>query len=58
MKYRKVFIASLALVFSNHIYAQTPNPHYVTLLNDSMWFYEAQRSGKLPANNNVPWYGV
>jgi hypothetical protein len=31
------------------------NPHYVQLLNYSMLFYEAQRSGKLPANNRIPW---
>lgn len=31
------------------------NIHYANLLNNSMWFYEAQRSGKLPANNRVSW---
>ncbi|KAI9304414.1 hypothetical protein BJ944DRAFT_86205 [Cunninghamella echinulata] len=31
------------------------NPHYAALLNNSMWFYEAQRSGKLPSNNRVSW---
>ncbi|KAI8063654.1 Six-hairpin glycosidase-like protein [Gilbertella persicaria] len=33
----------------------TGNVHYANLLNVSMWFYEAQRSGYLPANNRVPW---
>jgi endoglucanase len=31
------------------------NPHYAQLLNYSMLFYEAQRSGKLPENNRIPW---
>ncbi|KAI9493008.1 Six-hairpin glycosidase-like protein [Zychaea mexicana] len=34
-----------------------PNPHYVALLNDSMWFYEAQQSGRLPSTHRVPWRG-
>ncbi|OBZ87935.1 Endoglucanase 1 [Choanephora cucurbitarum] len=33
----------------------TGNVHYANLLNASMWFYEAQRSGYLPSNNRVPW---
>ncbi|CAO3640679.1 unnamed protein product [Mucor fragilis] len=33
----------------------TVNPHYAQLLNYSMLFYEAQRSGKLPENNRIPW---
>lgn len=36
--------------------AEKPNPEYVRLLNHSILFYEAQRSGKLPADNRVPWY--
>lgn len=31
------------------------NPHYAALLNNSMWFYEAQRSGKLPSDNRISW---
>jgi hypothetical protein len=34
---------------------QIPSPEYVRLLNHSILFYEAQRSGKLPADNRVPW---
>jgi hypothetical protein len=34
---------------------QIPSPEYVRLLNHSVLFYEAQRSGKLPADNRVPW---
>lgn len=33
----------------------TPDPAYVQLLSESLYFYEAQRSGKLPADNRVPW---
>jgi endoglucanase len=33
----------------------TGNVHYANLLSNSLWFYEAQRSGKLPANNRVSW---
>lgn len=34
---------------------QTPSPEYVRLLNHSILFYEAQRSGKLPADNRISW---
>lgn len=33
----------------------TGNVHYANLMNASLWFYEAQRSGKLPSNNRVSW---
>ena len=32
-----------------------PNPQWVNLLGDAIWFYEAQRSGKLSASNRVSW---
>ena len=32
-----------------------PNPHWATVLGESLYFYEEQRSGKLPATNRVPW---
>ncbi|KAG2222099.1 hypothetical protein INT45_007985 [Circinella minor] len=35
------------------IHAQ--NQYYTTLLNDSLYFFEAQRSGILPDNNRVDW---
>lgn len=31
------------------------NPQYANLLGNALWFYEAQRSGKLPADNRVSW---
>ncbi|KAF0386839.1 Six-hairpin glycosidase [Gigaspora margarita] len=37
---------------SNNTY---PNPEYARLVAYSLYFYEAQRSGKLPTNNRVSW---
>ncbi|KAK9761620.1 hypothetical protein K7432_013350 [Basidiobolus ranarum] len=31
------------------------NVPYISLLGDSLLFYEAQRSGKLPPDNRIPW---
>lgn len=36
----------------------TGNVHYANLMNASLWFYEAQRSGKLPSTNRVAWYVI
>ncbi|KAJ7047503.1 glycoside hydrolase family 9 protein [Mycena alexandri] len=33
----------------------TPNPQWSNLLGNLIYFYDAQRSGTLPANNRVPW---
>ncbi|KAI9323762.1 Six-hairpin glycosidase-like protein [Dichotomocladium elegans] len=35
--------------------ARAQNSHYSALLNDSLHFYHAQRSGRLLASNPVPW---
>ena len=32
-----------------------PNQHWLTLLGNALFFYEAQRSGKLPSTNRVSW---
>lgn len=32
-----------------------PNAQWSTLLNNLLYFYEAQRSGKLPSTNRVSW---
>ena len=32
-----------------------PNPHWSALLGNGLFFYEAQRSGKLPATKRVSW---
>ncbi|CAG8661388.1 1763_t:CDS:2, partial [Dentiscutata heterogama] len=37
---------------SNNTY---PNPEYARLIAYSLYFYEAERSGKLPADNRVSW---
>ncbi|ETS63901.1 hypothetical protein PaG_02226 [Moesziomyces aphidis] len=31
------------------------NPQYADLLGNALWFYDAQRSGALPADNRVSW---
>lgn len=31
--------------------------NYTEVIEKSLLFYEAQRSGKLPANNRIPWRG-
>nr|QDK64602.1 endoglucanase 5 [Ganoderma lucidum] len=33
----------------------TPNSQWATTVGNLLYFYEAQRSGKLPSNNRVPW---
>ncbi|KAI8083544.1 Six-hairpin glycosidase-like protein [Thamnidium elegans] len=67
---RLIHIVNSALLLSSFVLAQeaqpttdgpanppgvTGNVHYANLLNSSLWFYEAQRSGKLPSNNRVSW---
>ncbi len=37
--------------------AQAANPNYGEALQKSIYFYEAQQAGKLPAWNRVPWRG-
>ena len=32
-----------------------PNQQYSNLLGNALWFYEAQRTGKLPDSNRVAW---
>lgn len=47
-------IATVTLLFFlNHSFAQTFN--YAEALQKSMFFYECQRSGQLPADNRVTW---
>lgn len=46
---------------SNGVFSQQSNltndvnPQYANLLGNALWFYEAQRSGALPADNRVSW---
>jgi endoglucanase len=35
--------------------ANRPNKQWSTLLGELFYFYDAQRSGKLPASNRIPW---
>ncbi|KAK9709764.1 hypothetical protein K7432_008824 [Basidiobolus ranarum] len=55
-------LSVLLLTLTPSLYAQdpvvVPNPTYVAILNDSLWFYEAQRSGDLNAGgyqSRVSW---
>ena len=50
----RVLAACLAL-FAPQLFAQTFN--YGEALQKSLFFYEAQRSGDLPATNRVNWRG-
>ena len=34
---------------------QSPNPHWAAVLGESLYFFEEQRSGRLPASNRVLW---
>ena len=52
--FRRLIAACLAL-FAPHLFAQSFN--YGEALQKSLFFYEAQRSGDLPANNRVNWRG-
>lgn len=41
----------------HHILEEGPKYNFTELLSKSILFYEAQRSGKLPASNRIPWRG-
>jgi hypothetical protein len=45
----------LALVFGFILVSAQYEPTYNEVLHKAILFYEAQRSGALPANNRVPW---
>lgn len=55
----KMLIIKLTCLLFTSVIAQQiendVNPHYADLLNKSMLFYEAQRSGRLPESNQIPW---
>eukprot|EP00803_Ostreobium_quekettii_P008141 evm.model.scf_818.6 EVM.evm.TU.scf_818.6 scf_818:24592-31196(+) len=49
-------VALVAVLYSLHVYYRDVYD-YTEVLDKSLWFYEAQRSGLLPASNRVPWRG-
>src|SRR5688572_2969948 len=49
-------LATCMALFSPALYAQS-SFNYAEALQKSLFFYEAQRSGDLPANNRVNWRG-
>ncbi|MET1076225.1 MAG: glycoside hydrolase family 9 protein [Umezawaea sp.] len=50
-------LAVFALVVPAHDAQAAPAFNYGEALQKSVWFYDAQRSGKLPADNRVSWRG-
>lgn len=48
-------IFAFILVATSFIDCQ--NYNYSEVIEKSLLFYEAQRCGKLPANNRIPWRG-
>lgn len=55
--YRPLSLFTLGLLFSLESQAQTRTFNYGEALQKSLFFFETQRSGKLPANNRVQWRG-
>ncbi|KAJ4467541.1 9 glycosyl hydrolase [Lentinula aciculospora] len=47
--------ASVGAIATTGSNTSVPNEQWSTLLGDLLYFYEAQRSGKLPSNNRVSW---
>lgn len=54
-KYLCLLTVPLLLIFTTHTHAL--NVNYGEALQKSIYFYEAQQSGQLPAWNRVPWRG-
>lgn len=62
MKVNRIALSALsylvAAIAANDILTPTvqqPSAEYVKLLNHSILFFEAQRAGRLPSNNRIPW---
>ncbi len=49
----KFFIISLCMLMT----ASAGDYNYAEVLEKSLLFYEAQRTGRLPANNRIAWRG-
>lgn len=52
---QSIFNPPLATSGTSASNGTSPNPQWATVLGNSLWFYEAQRSGQLPADNRVSW---
>jgi endoglucanase len=50
-------LAAVALVVPTQHATAAPAFNYGEALQKSVWFYDAQRAGKLPADNRVSWRG-
>ncbi len=55
--YPHFFFLTLLLCAFSVLHASENNPDYVEALQKSIYFYEAQRSGRLPVDNRVEWRG-
>ena len=49
--------SELYAVYATHILDDGTKYNYDDVIRKSIMFYEAQRSGKLPSNNEIPWRG-
>ncbi|MCG8701487.1 MAG: glycoside hydrolase family 9 protein [Bacteroidales bacterium] len=54
---KKWVILSIILVASSSNWLVGQNYNYPEVLQKSMFFYEAQRAGKMPADNRITWRG-
>jgi len=52
-----LFVWFVVVSWQNVIAADQPKFNYAEALQKSVYFYECQRSGKLPPDNRVPWRG-
>lgn len=50
-------IAAIVLIATVASFAACQRYNYSEVIEKSLLFYEAQRSGKLPANNRIQWRG-
>lgn len=56
--YRAIIVVWLTnLLFEGNVLLVKGDLNYKEALTKSLIFLEAQRSGKLPSNNRVPWRG-
>jgi len=54
---RSICIAVIAILSTTTAHAQTSQYNYAEALQKAVYFYDCQRSGKLPTTNRVEWRG-
>ena len=50
-----IFVVLCSAIFIDTIKTCTPNNDYSKILRLSLKFFRAQRTGKLPSDNDIPW---